>query len=339
MPTDSYYEIFNSKVTPPMKISGRGIVNIDSDTFEFQAFLPFESADEVEREKRIDELIEKTNNSNNKNLLVSFDDIIEKDNISSYCTPDQIIKVEDTEVILGLDYYSHDPVVINIKENRSIAIYGKRDFGKTNLLYGILEGIYQYNNSVRFVFLDDGREQVKPLYEKYRSNSDKLFYNSEDFHNFLWEEGYLSGSREIGEFSSVDYAKKNTPFTVFVIQGKSFFQASQSRSLFPRIEEMLGRAEQDDYMFVFSDVKIMPEVDSRVRFNNFISVAFLLDNIGDFVGDRGNGNKSVFGDMDSRELKSEYAKCSKGDGYCYFVDKDKLCKLKFFKFKFKNEGK
>ena len=63
--------------------------------------------------------------------------------------------------------------------------------------------------------------------------------------------------------------------------------------------------------------------------NMMFSTAFLLDNIGDFVADK--GQKSVFGDMDAKELKSKYARCEIGDGYVFHIERDELTKLKFIK--------
>lgn len=39
----------------------------------------------------------------------------------------------------------------------------------------------------------------------------------------------------------------------------------------------------------------------------------------------------MFGEMDAKELKAEYAKCSVGDGYIYNTETDVLQKLKFIK--------
>ena len=41
--------------------------------------------------------------------------------------------------------------------------------------------------------------------------------------------------------------------------------------------------------------------------------------------------KTVFGEMDQKSLKEEYAKCELGDGYYYNVEADSLKKAKFIK--------
>ena len=53
----------------------------------------------------------------------------------------------------------------------------------------------------------------------------------------------------------------------------------------------------------------------------------LLNNIAEFAGER--GSKSVFGEMDVKALKEEYARCELGDGYSYDVEADSLKKMKF----------
>ena len=323
MPSDNYFEIFNSKVSKPMKIPGRCVVNIGSSVYECQIFLPFEDDNE---DRQIDELIQKSNE--NPNRMSAFPDTLTSDNLRLFCDQEKIKKLLPDEILVGLDYYEHNPITVNVTENRAIAIYGKRKFGKTNLLTGLIESIFIRYKSVRLVYLEDGRNEIDSLYQKHSKNSFR-FFNVLDLMSFLIEEGYvIQNYTPIKKMSS---EIKDNPFTVFVIQGKSFYQGSNHpRNLLNWIaEDMISRAEEQNYLFIFSDVRNMSEPDMRVKFNNMLSSAFLLDNIGEFVSDR--GNKSVFGEMDAKELKSEYAKCSVGDGYFYDIETDSLQKLKFIK--------
>ena len=123
----------------------------------------------------------------------------------------------------------------------------------------------------------------------------------------------------------------DTSYTVFVLQSKALYQSSRDATYLLRdwIPEMIGNAEARNYLFIFSDVRNISAPEVRTSFNNSISVAFVLDNIGEFVAEK--GSKSVIGEMDARELKAEYAKCSVGDGYYYDVEADILQKLKFIK--------
>ena len=44
-------------------------------------------------------------------------------------------------VEVGLDYVKCEPVSVDLDNSRVIAIYGKKEFGKTNLLSTLLDGI------------------------------------------------------------------------------------------------------------------------------------------------------------------------------------------------------
>lgn len=331
MPSESYYEIFNAKVNKPMKIPGRGIINIDSGTYEFQCFLPFPAQDD---EAHIQALIERTAKYANPHIMAAFSDVLTKDNFMDYCAA-ECPASDSSQIVVGLDYYEHKPVTVNIEESRCIAIYGKRKFGKTNLLSVLLHGIRNARPEARFVFLDDGRKQLLPFFmpgEQQISSQSEYITEVSALRDYLTENGY-GGLRRAAIAPPLPRSSEvtDTPFTVFVLQAKMLFRNSpDSKYLmgtwFP---VMIGDAETRDYLFIFSDVGSISEAEIRAPFNDNVSVAFLLDNIGDFVAEK--GSKSVFGEMDARELKAEYAKCSIGDGYIYDTDADELQKLKFIK--------
>ena len=67
--------------------------------------------------------------------------------------------------VIGLDYYDHMPIVVNLDEVHSIAIYGKKKFGKSNLLRLLVQSIRKEHPEYRFVYFDDGRKQLTQLYE------------------------------------------------------------------------------------------------------------------------------------------------------------------------------
>lgn len=330
MPGESYFDIFNTKVNKPMKVPGRGIINMDSAIYEFQCFLPFAA---VNDEEPIRALVEQTARYPNEHIMAAFSDVLTRENAAAYCASEHLSAGTD-EIVVGLDYYEHKPVGVNIAESRSIAIYGKRRFGKSNLLTVLLEGIRQIRPEARFVYLDDGRKQLTPFYmpgEKQISANAEYFTDIGLFRDYLTEAGYGGLRRNAAPAQPRVSEIRQTPFTVFVLQAKLLYRNSpDARYLmgtwFP---VMIGDAENRDYLFIFSDVGNISEADLRAPFNDNVSVAFLLDNIGEFVAEK--GNKTVFGEMDARELKAEYAKCAVGDGYIYDTEADELQKLKFMK--------
>ena len=93
---------------------------------------------------------------------------------------------------------------------------------------------------------------------------------------------------------------------------------------------MAAVAEDRGYLFLFSDVQKINEPDTNAVFNNTVSTVFLLDNIAEFAGER--GQRTVFGNMDVKALKEDYARCEKGDGYFYDIEADILLKAKLIKY-------
>ena len=336
MPADSYMEVFGCKVAMPMSAKGRGVATVIDDSgrsgiYEFQCFLPFEN-----ETKGLRLLNKKYENVVNPNLMSSFSEELTEANFNQFCKGDLSVLSDKNNLCVGLDYYEHFPMCVNIKESPSIAIYGKRKFGKTNLLFKMLRDIKTKNAGVRIIYLDDGRQQLTGFYdEDQKSGIDSLYFKDvTSLRSYLVSNGYGGIPRDSAggiDRNASSASESNTPFTVFVLQGKMLFQGSVDAKylmaqLFP---EMIGNAEAKQYLFIYSDVRNIADADIRTVFNNSISVAFLLDNIGEFVGDK--GSKSVFGEMDAKELKAEYAKCSIGDGYCYDIETDSLKKVKFIK--------
>ncbi len=325
MPNDSYGELFNTRAARPMRLPGRGLVNLKSEVYEFQCFLPFPMEDDDEA---ILKLVEDTAAYPNDHIIASFSDTLTPENYPDFCSVDPTNPPSPDAVTVGLDYFEHRPVSLNTRDSRVIAIYGKRKFGKTNLLKLLLTGIRDRRPDARFVYLDDGRKQLEPFFRKgpdHISDHAEYLTDTGAMRDYMSLNGYGAKgtdgkTREAGE----------TPFTVFVLQSKVLYRGAQDgKYLMSRFSLMAADADSKDYLFIFSDVGNITDIDSRRIFNDSVSTAFLLGDIGEFLSQK--GDKTVFGDMDAKELKAEYAKCSLGDGYMYDTVEDKLVKLKFIK--------
>jgi len=333
VPVEVYIDVLGSKVDQPMKIPGRGITIVDGNPREFQAFLPFEN----EKNEILPFIKSVENIVKSVSKLQAFGEELNFDNFSKYSYKNLSVDLiesspPDGVITVGLDYYEHKPVLVNLKDMHSIAIYGKKKFGKTNLLKILINGFRKKqpdkaHKSYKFVLVDDGRKQLAE-------------FHNEDDHNSV----YISKLEELAEFLEKNgYAKvrpakpgvpafeeKPTPPTVFILQSKMLFQQA-GKSFITAFAGLVAKAEERKCYFIYSDMKKIAndDADTRAYINNSISAAFLLDNISEFVS--GQGAKSVFGDMDPKELKSEYARCELGDGYFYDIESDDLNKVRFIK--------
>lgn len=324
---DNYLDIFGVKVNEPMGNSGRGMTLIDGKPRECQLFLPF-----LDEAKGLAGLIEKCRQTGAEaEKLVAFRGDLTEDNFFEYLSPHYVVNDDPNkdEHVVGLDYYEHFPVAVDMNEVHSIAIYGKKRFGKTNLLEILLRSIRKRHPSHRFVYFDDGRKQLETLYNE-DSGKDKFFLtNIEWLYKFLDDEGYVA--RMASGVINKNFVEKDTPPTIFILQNKMMFQAGGAQLLKNVFPKMIARAEEKKYWFIFSDVRKISnnDRDTEASLNTGIAAAFLLDSIAEFVTDR--GNRSVFGEMDPKELKNEYARCELGDGYYYDIESDDIKKLRFLK--------
>jgi len=357
---DEYSEIFNTRVKAlPKKNPGRGFINIDSKICEFQGFLPFEHED-----AELDEIIKKQEPQLNTHKLISFPNTaITEKNISEYAVATDKPQSSDAiPIVVGLDYYTHNTVYIDISLQRCFAIYGKREFGKSNLLKQLVKGIRKSENiigKIRFVCLDDGRKQLEDnelceLFPMNQSNDDAVRYlekfsHLKAFNDYLcadyggFRDSESDMQRSVGGRGTMPLSPQmpgllsepnpDNPFTVFILQSKAIYQNNSQATRFAKwYNRIMTDAVSYNCLFIFSDVKpIAKGTALDEAFNNSISVMFLLDNIAEFVSGRGQSTV-IASYMEYKELKAEYAACSLGDGYFYEVDADNLQKLKYIKY-------
>ncbi len=303
MPSDNYWDIFNAKLLKPINNQGRGLADCGNVVREVQvAMYP---------EKKEQEL-----------LFGEYCGVPEG-RIRGFHEDEFVYNVNtDTRsaIVVGKEYYEQKEVEIDFTSNPCIAIYGKRKFGKTNLLQLLLTQIEKKDSKRKwqYILLDDGRGQLDENHLKVfydlceKRQKDLIFYFKEGI-NFFED-------KEI----SHDEPK------VIVLQARGFYNRRHNSDVSKKFVDWVEKElELGQDILIFSDVKRTSSSLVQDEMKTWFQYAFLLDNIGDFVADRGSG--SVFGEMDAKELKTEYANCNLGDGYFYDVDTDELKKLRFYK--------
>lgn len=372
MPVDSYTEIFNHKVIPVGNNPGHGFANVTvipegiTGTFPLQIAyeLQLNIADNISTPEFQGNLMKYFQDRTVKKYKL-FPEVLTKAIYDSFVA--ELVeneKLGDCCVSVGLDYTECKPVTIDFSSSKAVAIYGKKGFGKTNLLNLLLTDFIR-SPHYRFVFMDDGREQLKKIYEKVDGRSTYIQFNEEksiDFKNSkgTWtenmklspmqllikeiHESYMDLSQVrrmsnlvLGEIfgAGVNIPSKagivDSRNTIFVLQSKFLYVNSIASKIFMEIvlPSLVARADEMNWIFIFSDVKSISDSETRENFHSSISGAYLLDSIAEFVGER--GQKSLFGSMDVKSLKEEYAPCEEGDGYFYSIERDDLKKLKFIK--------
>lgn len=390
MPPDKYADVFIGKVGLIGNNPGHGFANVtikpEGITGTFRMNLPYEVQcikAETFQEKDIDKKTDKDSLflTNLKKKFIFHEDTEDYSKcVKKYQTFPKELTKEEYEILkqnsnneeqfklpvsVGLDYVNFYPVKADLEKSHVTAIYGKKEFGKTNLLNLLINGFVDQKRDSRIVFFDDGRDQLKDIYEKYKSSAECVLINKFESKDLLMKDDtvinkklsplqqfylylnqnyleidkkFMAGIYGVSDQLSREYNNipgcsiEESPFTVFVIQSKLVYLNTAEgkrfiNSIFP---QLVAVAEERGYSFIFSDVQKISDGEQNSFFNNIVSTSFLLDNIAEFAGER--GQKTIFGNMDIKSLKEDYARCELGDGYFYDVEADKLLKLKFIKY-------
>lgn len=390
MPSDKYPEIFNEKVGGIGNNPGHGFANVtvkpEKITGTFRMNMPYEV--QCFKADSLNEIIDDKEMDNDSLFFSSLKRKFHFNNttkeyekhVKKYLTfPKELARAEfdklkqcsseriksETTIEVGLDYVDFYPVNVDYMKSHVIAVYGKKEFGKTNLLNLLIGGLVKKEKNARMVFFDDGRNQLNDICEKYRYDLDCVMINKFDKMDLTLKDGmvinkklspiqqfylymnenyieldkkFLAGMYGVSENLKKEYenipdcSAEETPFTVFVIQSKLVYlnTAEGKRFINSILPQLVAVAEERGFLFIFSDVQKISDSEQNSFFNNSISTAFLLDNIAEFAAER--GQKTIFGSMDVKALKEDYAKCELSDGYCYDIEADKLLKLKFIKY-------
>ena len=377
MPQDKYMEIFNGKVGVIGNNPGHGFANVtvkpEGITGTFRMNLPYEVQCTMPYSKKEVKGNVDTEDSFLAKVKQKYEYVDSKYNksVKKYqifpkeLTKDEYEKLSEGAEGVGLDYVDFHPVNVDLKKSPVVAIYGKKEFGKTNLLNLLLNNFIRKNPDTRVVLFDDGRKQLssehcciptatdciridsfeeKELEFNDGTSKTKKLSPIQQFYLYLNEnyigidKRFMAGIYGVSREMSKEYGKipdckgEATPFTVFVIQSKLLYLNANENKFFINaiLPQLAAVAEEQGYAFIFSDVQKISDAEQNQFFNNVVSTAFLLDNIAEFAGER--GQKTIFGNMDVKTLKEDYARCERGDGYFYDVEADNLQKLKFIKF-------
>ena len=275
---DSYSNIFFRKVDIPMNKPGRGVVNGDGTfVYEFQAFLPYDISNKDNTDYIIIEqmssrlsLPEYIGTDGVKNLLdrhlESIADTLSEKNWNEYVKGIKGWKISEGQrigkaghLVAGIDYYLCTPIDINLEDAKTIAIYGKKDSGKTNLLKLILRGLLmsqQNNVSIRIVYWDDNRKSLKDpnsgigtILQKFSDT--KEIKDEVEFVSYLKTEHYC-------DLEEVEEEKEHTAKLIALPSQKTIEDEGESSTIL-EIEEPVPLSDGDEEELNEESLEELPE--------------------------------------------------------------------------------
>lgn len=331
MSHDKLTELFPSRPDKPISLKGRGILGFGTAAYEFQAFLPynieaFGSDDEANmalcswlRNKGIpvDEW--------NSRHLKTFKGDLRKEQLPQYlrkgtsCTPDT-----PDECIYGLKYYSIELAKIRLGSAGTIAIYGKKSFGKSNFLKHII-GVASKSLNPIIAIYDDKRKNMKSKIAGWIDGDIRIesIGNGENVGENI-SDNVVS---EIRKFRRAEPEK----FIVYIIGNKAFYRGDSNDNPSPicELKQDIENAGISNSLFVFFDVPRITDYRTRSEFNSVLEHMFIFDDILRFYD--GVGADSLIGERRREELREEFGECQLGSGFYFNIVADDLSMIKFIK--------
>lgn len=331
LPKEKYEDLFPRKIEKPIVVSGRGVARKGESSYEFQAYYPFANKEhEIASEKSI------LSNITNKvyanfvtDKIKSFADELTETEYSKQFSP----LVNEENFVAGVDYLKFEPIKFDLHDAGVIALYGTNFEDKLNLIQRIISHAKKFNPDTEVSLWDDSRSRFKDglvLVDKIIENSEKF---EAIFTPFLYDDIFninkYNSQTGQDEPQHITLCKENK-FTIYIIQNSRFFNnkpGSEGTQFAMRMCYFLQEAARLNYLFIFTNIKIQQGSTVKDCFNGCIKHAFLCGDIFQFIGT--HGRNSVFGDVDSYELKQDFSRTVQGDGFYLDDESDYPQKIKF----------
>lgn len=175
-----YSNMFEACRMQPEKLPGRGILDIDRELYEFQAYLAFKGEKEVERVEEIKAFMKEIN----KRSSIKARKVPEIPNqLTRQYVMEQYggVKTDRYQLIIGLDYSTVSTISLDLCSLGILGITGKKGSGKGNFIRYLLKCLNddRENAPVKAVILDDISRKYKEeaelsIVETYTSNPEEL---------------------------------------------------------------------------------------------------------------------------------------------------------------------
>lgn len=224
-----------------------------------------------------------------------------------------------TDFVAGINYYLLKPLVIDLESAHTIAIYGKKKFGKTNLLKLILSAAINIQN-VKVVIFEDARRdiadsiEIKDLLEGIPTE----YYNSKAEYQKAFEQYFHSEDVSKSVSEEIDALNQNTASIVHGLDelykevlGSKNIEESEMRQEQAAVSEIIEsdtRHEDDtDFFHIFIvQSRLFYQVSPWTYTNKSI-----LTQLCDYIGNDNTTKNNLF-------IFSDVQKITESEANSYF---------------------
>lgn len=251
---DEYSTLFDRCRMTPKNVAGRCLVELDKTIYEAQSYLAFEGLKEIDRVEKIKELIETYNSkyANKKaKRIPEVPKVLNKEYVE-----DNYNNSKDYVIPLGIDYNSVDFVEFDLCKIVTLAITGKKHFGKTCLVKYIID--YLYNNIFNF----ESKVYILDNYEKQFEDISSLGIVENYTVDISEFEIYLSQIDEILEQriqkikeEGVEILEEEPLITVIIQNNEVFSQTGMTKDAVNTFKKIIKNYKDMKILFIFADVE------------------------------------------------------------------------------------
>lgn len=308
----------------PDNVVGRGLIEIEKETFEFQTFLSFEGKREIDRVNNMKAFTEKINSMYGKysaKRIPEIPSILEKDYFMDlYGEESQ----DDYSVAIGLDYEAVRPVTINLLKNVVMGVVGKEKSGKSNLVGLIIEQLKKnmFSTPSKIYIVDDIEGQLSKyknygIVERYTIDANDFIEDVSEVYGILQERKKMvveQGVHILGEQSLI----------MFVVQNREAIESlSKNANTIKIYKDIISQYKAYKICFLYSNIE-----DAAISFSGPEILKLMKENRRIFYFD--NIQNSKICDVSSIVAKKYKKEIELGDMY-YFKDSE-IKKIKSIKY-------
>lgn len=209
--SSEYHALFEHCRIEPLKVPGRGILEIEKNIYEFQSYLAFSGEKEVERVAKMREFIQEVNQLYPDQCAKPIPLIPKK--LTEKIINKYAEKKQDA-VVIGLDYETVAPVYLDITKTGNIGFLGRDELGKNKFLQYLFIVMEQYVQGVELYVMDDALHTLQYLQQK----SITKFYTTESESILSILEEFVSAISSRKEHFSESRKMEPVPMKLLLIQ-------------------------------------------------------------------------------------------------------------------------
>lgn len=156
-----YATVFGSCRTKPAPVQGRCLIEIEKTIYECQTYLAFNGEREFDRIQEMVRFVEETS----KRFIAKRAKAIPE--IPEYLTERYMeanySSTDSQKIVVGLDYATVDPIMMNLRRPNLLALCGPDDSGKSNFIKYFVNSIVNSGNESSIFIFDDYRKKLSAL--------------------------------------------------------------------------------------------------------------------------------------------------------------------------------